>query len=216
MHRCRPHWVLRVEASPRAKGSIMTEYRVPGLEGENDQITFEADDCAAEAISLAWLIELGRDRAEGGAWGPLASAEDGVPEVPEPVTDVGVHHRWAWDFARKCLTNYDAVAERLLQSQLAHSCERCLLIEDEITRSKGPSVRRRTPVCEDCLRSVFSSIKTVMRRLDLLREAVVTWAGAHWPELEVRSVAPGAMDDDFDEAQEMAITTLRAQRGGLQ
>jgi hypothetical protein len=44
----------------------MTEYRVRGLEGEDDQITFEAHDLAAEAISFAWLIKLGHERTGGG------------------------------------------------------------------------------------------------------------------------------------------------------
>ena len=193
----------------------MTEYRVPGLEGEDEEITFEADDHAAEAISFAWLVKLGRERAEGVAWVRMDADEGVLDELPAPDPDVGEHHRWAWDFARECLTNYDTIVRGLMQPGPRRPCERCHPVEHKTAHPLGSLAMRQGPLCDDCIRQLMASLKALRRRLDLLEAAVAAWARERWPELEIHEVCPGALDDALDEIQESVIVHLQAQRGPL-
>ena len=192
----------------------MTEYRVPGLEGEDEELTFAADDHAGEAISFAWLITLGRERAEGVAW--VCDVDEGaIDELPAPDPDVGEHHRWAWDFARECLTNYDTIVHGLMQPGVRPPCERCYPVEHETVHLLGSLAMRRGPLCDDCVRRMFVSLKALRRRLDLLEAAVAAWARARWPELVIRESSPGALDDALDQIQESVIADLQEQRDPL-
>jgi hypothetical protein len=200
------------------KEKNMTEYRVPGLEGEDDQITFEADDLAAEAISFAWLIKLGHERTGGFEWVCVKTGPDGLEQFPEPETDEAVHHRWAWDVARMCFTNHEAIVHDLvLQPGRFHLCERCHSIEHGVAAAAGSAANDRDPNCEDCARGLFASMKALMFRLKLLDHAVAAWASARWPELEIRGFHRGATGHEElrDEVRKMAVTQHRAQSGRL-
>jgi hypothetical protein len=137
-----------------------------------------------------------------------------LDEFPAPETDVDEHHRWAWDFARKCLTNYDAIVRRLMQPGARRPCDRCHPVKYETARFLSSFAKPR-PLCDDCIRQLVASLKAFRRRLDLLDAAVAAWARAHWPELEIRESCPGAMDDALDDIQESVIAHLEAQRGPL-
>jgi hypothetical protein len=54
---------------------------------------------------VPWLVTLGRECAEGVASVCIDADEGVLDELPAPDPDVREHHRRAWDFARKCLTN---------------------------------------------------------------------------------------------------------------
>jgi hypothetical protein len=169
------------------------EYVIPGIEYEDGTIqTFEVHEIGlANVDTLEKLLMRGESNARDQRDGYLDRAAsrgetwalDGARDDDYDENAPDEHrHRWAWNYARHQLTDYDRLVDHFSAwGSEWPLCEACQgIIDSEEGGSHGLDAG-----CEDCAGSMEAQREAGNEAIALVRLAIARWAKQQWPGLEI-------------------------------